>query len=172
MTAGRPRPIVLVAGSANADFVVRAGRIPAPGETVLGGDLATFPGGKGANQAVASARAGGASTAMALSIGDDEPGNLLTRSLTEAGVVLHIKRSNRPTGAAMITVSERGENAITVAAGANDDLAPDDLPGLDGVAWLAMQLETPMATVTAFAQAARDQGVKVPLTQPPRASCL
>lgn len=167
MTGERSRPVVLVAGSANADYVVRAARIPAPGETVLGGDLAVFPGGKGANQAVAVARAGGVATAMALAIGNDASGDLLTRSLSDAGVELHVKRSARASGAALITVSDDGENAIAVAAGANDDLAPDDLPDLAGIAWLAMQLETPLATVMAFAQTARGRGVKVALNAAP-----
>jgi ribokinase len=158
---------VLVAGSANVDFVVRAGCIPAAGETVLGGDLTIFPGGKGANQAVAAARAGGAATAMLVALGDDDSARLVEASLADAGVALHVRRSPRSTGAALITVSDEGENAITVAPGANSDLGPDDLPDLAGVAWLAMQLETPIETVTAYARTARTQGVKVLLNAAP-----
>ena len=80
---------------------------------------------------------------------------------------MHVVRSERPTGAALITVSENAENAITVAPGANGALAPDHLPSLDGFAWLAMQLETPMPTVVAFAQAARAVGVRVMLNAAP-----
>ena len=163
----RSKPSVLIAGSANADFVVRAGRIPAAGETVLGGDLAIFPGGKGANQAVAAARAGGVATRMVAAMGDDDPARLIAASLAGAGVALDIRRSARSTGAALITVSDAGENAITVAPGANSDLGPDDLPDLDGIAWLVMQLETPLDTVSAFARAARDRGVKVLLNAAP-----
>jgi len=163
----RSKPSVLIAGSANADFVVRAARIPAAGETMLGGDLAIFPGGKGANQAVAAARAGGVGTRMVAALGDDDLARLIASSLTSAGVELDVRRSSRSTGAALITVSDEGENAITVAPGANMDLGPDDLPDLDGVSWLVMQLETPLDTVAAFARAARDRGVKVLLNAAP-----
>src|SRR5258707_2677268 len=97
---------VLVAGSANLDFVVRAGHIPAPGETVLGRELRTFPGGKGANQAVACARAGGAQTAMLLALGDDAFAAPVEESLRSAGVRLHIVRSARATGTAFVCVSD------------------------------------------------------------------
>lgn len=161
---------VLVAGSANADMTVRARRIPAPGETVLGGDLLVTPGGKGANQAVAAARAGGAPTAMLVALGRDGAADSLERSLTEAGVSLSIVRSKRPTGAALITVSDAAENAITVSPGANADLAPEHLPDLATTAWLLTQLETPLVTVAAYAQAARAAGVRVMLNVAPAAA--
>eukprot|EP01030_Chromulinospumella_sphaerica_P028938 gene28938-29327_t len=85
--------MILVAGSANLDFVVRAHHIPAPGETVLGRDFQTFPGGKGANQAVASARAGGAVTHMLLGLGQDAFATPLENSLQSAGVQMHIVRT-------------------------------------------------------------------------------
>jgi len=171
MDSTRPQPpaapIVLVAGSANVDFVVRAARIPRPGETILGGDLNMVPGGKGANQAVAAARAGGVATAMLLAVGQDDLAPLLIASLEKAGVGLHLRRSQRATGAALITVSDDAENAITVAPGANGDLAAKDLPDLTGVAWILLQLETPIATVEAYAAAARARGVKVMLNAAP-----
>ncbi len=167
MTGTTPGGRVLVAGSANVDFVVRAPHIPAPGETVLGGDLSVVPGGKGANQAVASARAGGAETAMLVALGDDPSAAVLEESLRAAGVDLHLVRSARPTGAALITVSDGAENAITVAQGANGDLAPEHLPSLDRVSWLLLQLETPLATVIAYARAARVAGVRVMLNAAP-----
>lgn len=167
MTGTTPGGRVLVAGSANVDFVVRAPHIPAPGETVLGGDLAVVPGGKGANQAVAAARAGGADTAMLLALGEDASAGVLEESLRAAGVDLHLVRSARPTGAALITVSDGAENAITVAQGANGELAPEHLPSLDGVSWLLLQLETPLATVTAYARAAREAGARVMLNAAP-----
>ena len=160
--------MILVAGSANLDFVVRANHIPAPGETVLGFDFKTFPGGKGANQAIACARAGGAETAMLLALGEDAFAAPLEASLNEARVHLHIKRiATLPTGTAFICVSDDAENAITVAPGANLALDSADLPSLEGVSHLLMQLETPMAAVIAYAQAAQANGVKVALNAAP-----
>ena len=160
--------MILVAGSANLDFVVRANHIPAPGETVLGFDFKTFPGGKGANQAVACARAGGASTQMLLGLGADAFAEPLEGSLNEAGVQLHVKRvAGQPTGTAFICVSDDGENAITVAPGANNALTAQDLPSLAGVSHLLLQLETPLATVIAYAKAAKAQGVAVALNAAP-----
>jgi ribokinase len=167
MTGSKRRASVLVAGSANVDFVVRAPRIPAPGETVLGGDLAIVPGGKGANQAVACARAGGAETAMLVALGEDMFAPLLERSLAEAGVAVHRVASESPTGAALICVSDDAENAITVAPGANASLAPGDLPDLAGTDGLILQLETPLPTVIAYARAARAAGVRVILNAAP-----
>jgi ribokinase len=164
--------MILVAGSANLDFVVRAGHIPAPGETVLGRDFKTFPGGKGANQAVACARAGGAATAMLLALGNDAFATPLIDSLTQAGVQLHtVRAATEPTGTAFICVSDDGENAITVAPGANNALLPEHLaqhlPSLQGITYLLMQLETPLDTVQAYAQAAKAQGVQVVLNAAP-----
>jgi ribokinase len=159
--------MILVAGSANLDFVVRAGHIPAPGETVLGRAFQTFPGGKGANQAVACARAGGAATAMLAALGDDDFAKPLLASLANAGVQLHTIRSNQPTGTAFICVSDGGENAITVAPGANEDLLPKHWPSQLPISHLLMQLETPVPTVLAYAQAARAQGTKVVLNAAP-----
>jgi ribokinase len=163
--------MILVAGSANLDFVVRAHHIPAPGETVLGRDFKTYPGGKGANQAVGSARAGAAPTHMLLGLGNDAFAQPLEASLAEAGVQLHIVRTpDHPTGTAFICVSEDAENAITVAPGANSELKAEHLPSLAGFSHLLMQLETPVATVTAYAKAARAQGVSVVLNAAPAQS--
>ena len=160
--------MILVAGSANLDFVVRAPHIPAPGETVLGQSFATYPGGKGANQAVAAARAGGASTQMLLALGDDPYALPLESSLSGAGVFLHVVRcAEHATGTAFICVSDDAENAITVAPGANNALTPDHLPDLKGISHLLMQLETPLSTVTAYAHAARAAGTKVVLNAAP-----
>ena len=161
------RNTVLVAGSANLDFVVRAAHVPAPGETVLGRDFATFPGGKGANQAVACARAGGASTRMLLALGNDAYAAPIETSLHDAGVALQIVRAAQPTGTAFICVADSAENAITVAPGANHALAPEHLPALDDVAYLLLQLETPVPTVIAFAQRARAAGARVALNAAP-----
>ena len=160
--------MILVAGSANLDYVVRASHIPAPGETVLGHDASTFAGGKGANQAVASARAGGAATRMLLALGADSHAIPIEASLRSAGVHMHIVRvAQAPTGTAYICVDDRGENAITVAPGANLHLGANDLPDLHGISHLLLQLETPIATVVAYAQAAQAGGVCVVLNAAP-----
>ncbi len=160
--------MILVAGSANLDFVVRAGHIPAPGETVLGRAFRNHPGGKGANQAVASARAGGAPTQMLVGLGADAHAQPLEDSLRDAGVQLHVVRSqDEATGTAFICVSDGGENAITVAPGANNALQPAHLPPLAGVSHLLLQLETPLPSVQAYAEAARAQGVRVALNAAP-----
>jgi ribokinase len=160
--------MILVAGSANLDFVVRASHIPAPGETVLGRDFRTFPGGKGANQAIASARAGGAPTAMLLALGDDAYAAPLEASLKAAGVRMHVVRAEgEPTGTAFICVADDAQNAITVAPGANGSLRDFHLPPLDGFTHLLLQLETPLAAVTAYARAAHARKVKVVLNAAP-----
>jgi ribokinase len=159
---------LLVAGSANLDFVVRVPRIAAPGETVLGHSLQTFPGGKGANQAVACARAGGVPTRMLLALGNDAHAVPIEASLRAAGVGLHVVRpAGLPTGVAFISLADSAENAITVAPGANQALAPADLPTLAGVSHLLLQLETPLPSVTAYAQQAHAAGVVVLLNAAP-----
>jgi ribokinase len=164
---------VLVAGSANLDLVIRAPRIPAPGETVLGHDFATFPGGKGANQAVACARAGGAATRMLLALGADDFAAPLEASLRSAGVELDIVRSSdQSTGVAFICLSDDAENAITVAPGANNTLQAEHLPVLSGVSHLLLQLETPLETVTAWARKAQAAGVAVVLNAAPAQQLL
>ena len=165
--------MVLVAGSANLDFVVQAPHIPAPGETVLGGEFKTYPGGKGANQAAACARAGGVVTHMLAALGNDAYAAPIEASLADAGVVLHAVRvPDQATGTAFICVSDDAENAITVAPGANQGLAPEHLtstglPPLAGFSHLLMPLETPLATVVAYAHAAHAQGVTVVLNAAP-----
>jgi len=160
--------MILVAGSANLDFCVRAPHIPGPGETVLGRAFETFPGGKGANQAIACARAGGVDTGMLAAMGDDAFAVPLEKSLRDAQVQLHLVRTaDQPTGTAFICVSDDAENAITVAPGANLSLRAEHLPNLDGVSHLLMQLEIPLDAVSAYAQAAQQQGVKVVLNAAP-----
>jgi len=164
----RANSTVLVAGSANLDFVVRAAHVPKSGETVLGRDFSTFPGGKGANQAVACARAGGAPTRMLLALGDDPYAVPLEASLRAAGVGLDVVRARgEPTGVAFVCLADGAENAITVAPGANATLRPEHLPPLNGVSHMLMQLETPLPTVEAWARAARRAGVYVALNAAP-----
>lgn len=160
--------MILVAGSANLDFVVRADHIPSPGETVLGRDFQTFPGGKGANQAVACARAGGVPTHMLLALGNDAFAKPLEDSLQGAGVkLLTVRDLEHPTGTAFICLSEAGENAITVAPGANASLRPEHLPALSGYTHMLLQLEIPLDSVTAYARAAHAAGLKVVLNAAP-----
>ncbi|MEQ1515301.1 MAG: PfkB family carbohydrate kinase [Usitatibacteraceae bacterium] len=160
--------MIFVAGSANLDFVVRASHIPVAGETVLGREFRTFPGGKGANQALACARAGGVATQMLLALGDDPFALPIETSLKCAGVRLHvILVADQPTGTAFICVSDQGTNAITVAPGANSHLREEHLPSLEGVAYLLLQLEIPIETVAAYARRAHEQGVKVMLNAAP-----
>ncbi|WP_250634260.1 ribokinase [Pinirhizobacter soli] len=162
---------VLVAGSANLDFVVTAARVPVPGETILGRDFRTFPGGKGANQAVAAARAGGAATRMLLALGNDAHAEPIEASLRAAGVKLDIVRAaSEATGVAFICVADSAENAITVAPGANATLRAAHLPPLGQVSHLLLQLETPLPVVQAWAMAAREAGVVVALNAAPAAT--
>jgi ribokinase len=159
---------VVVVGSANVDLVVAVPRHPAPGETVLGGDLRRTPGGKGANQAVAAARAGGADTVLVAALGHDEAAELLLTSLTAAGVRTEaVQRVDAPTGTALITVSPDGENAIVVAPGAN--ALVDAAPALEHLAAadvVLAQLEIPLDVVRAAA-AARHPGALVVLNAAP-----
>lgn len=160
--------MILVAGSVNLDFVVRAAHIPAPGETVLGKTFTTYPGGKGANQAVACARAGGAPTSMLLALGEDAHALPLLASLESAGVRLHTVRCpDQATGCAFVCVADNAENAITVAPGANLRLESQHLPELQGISHLLMQLEIPITTVTDYAQRAQTAGVQVVLNAAP-----
>ncbi|MFN9993315.1 MAG: PfkB family carbohydrate kinase, partial [Phycisphaerales bacterium] len=119
---------IAVVGSLNMDLVVRATRLPTPGETLLGGSYRTFPGGKGANQAVAASRLG-ARVTMIGRVGDDAHGAKLRTVLLENGVdVSHvITTPDTPTGLGMITVADGGENTIVVASGANALVTPDDV---------------------------------------------
>lgn len=160
------RPRVVVVGSANLDFVTRLPHLPAPGETVLGEAYSTAPGGKGANQAVACARAGG-DAAFFGALGDDPFAAPLLASLRGSGVRDWTVRVSAPTGAAFISVSDGGENSIAVASGANGTLRPEQLPPLAGVDWLALQLEIPLDTVLAAARAAKSAGARVVLNAAP-----
>jgi ribokinase len=150
--------------------VGRAPHVPAPGETVLGGELGLAHGGKGGNQAVAAARMG-VPVALAGAVGDDDHGRALAAGLRAEGVDLsRLRTVPGASGAALITVADNGENAITVLPGANRD-AP--LPSTDdtlaGVGAVLMQLELPLATVTAWALHAQGCGVPVLLNAAPAA---
>jgi ribokinase len=151
---------VAVVGSMNMDFVVRVPRLPGLGETVAGADVFRNPGGKGANQAVAAARLGQA-VAMIASVGEDDPGHTLVESLRADGIdTSHVRVApDAPTGVAFIAVGPDGENQIVVASGANARLGPAEVadagPLLERAAVTLLQLEIPIETVRAAAQAAR-----------------
>ncbi len=142
---------LLVVGFANADLVIGVERRPAPGETVLGSDLAVHPGGKGANQSLAAARLG-ARTALLARVGDDDHGRLLLETQRAAGVDTDgVLVGGAPTGVALITVDPSGDNSIVVSPGANGRLTPEDVraaaPLLAAARVISVQLEIPLDTV-------------------------
>ncbi|MBC9821030.1 PfkB family carbohydrate kinase [Terrabacter sp. MAHUQ-38] len=155
---------VVVVGSVNLDVSVTVDRLPAPGETLLGGTVRRSGGGKGANQAVAAARAGGARTAMVGAVGDDPDGAALRASLESDGIDCScLTTSASPTGTALITVDRSGENTIVVAAGANDDVRLDDAAAalVRAADVVLAQLEIPQPTVLAAARARRPDALLV-----------
>jgi ribokinase len=159
---------VRVVGSVNTDILVRVVRSPAPGETVLGGDAQVLPGGKGANQAVAAARAG-AAVEFCGALGRDPFAPVGRSALTDAGVDLSwLRELDAPSGVALITISDDGENSITVASGANRHYSPTDLPtDWTGVTHLLMQQEISPEVVLAAAQRAKEVGAGVMLNAAP-----
>jgi ribokinase len=165
---------VLVVGSVNADLVVRVDRRPGAGETVLGSDLATHPGGKGANQAVAAARLGG-KVAFLGRAGTDGQGDLVRDALRGDGVdISHLITTPGPNGVALITVSPEGDNSIIVSPGANARVSKDDVaaagPLFAAASVVSLQLEIPLAAVVAAARAAADAGARVVLNLSPPAA--
>jgi ribokinase len=161
---------VVVVGSANIDLVAVAPHLPRAGETVLGHSFTQVPGGKGANQAIAACRAG-ASVGLIAAIGSDAFGVTLRARLTASAVDTSLLRVVYGTsGVALIVVDAAGENAIVVAPGANGSLTSltgADLAAITGADVLLLQLEIPVATVTAAALAARAAGVRVVLNAAP-----
>jgi ribokinase len=150
---------LIVVGSANADLVVAVERRPGPGETMLGSDTSVLPGGKGANTAVAAARLG-AKVRLLAAIGDDSYGELLLKSLREAGVdTALVRQSERPTGVAYIFVTPDGENSILVSPGANSALSADDVD-LTGARVLVASLEVPLPTVEHAVAQAVGRGIR------------
>lgn len=151
-------PRVIVIGSINVDLVVSVARLPAPGETVLGGQFAQHAGGKGANAAVAAARAG-AEVTMIGAVGDDAHGRFALDALAAEGVdTAPIRIGAAATGVALVVVGPRGENLIAVAPGANADLAVDELPVSGEAGALVSNFEVPLPTVVAAVRAAREAG--------------
>jgi ribokinase len=156
--AGGP---VVVTGSLNLDLVGRAPRIPRPGETVLGGDLQRHHGGKGGNQAVAAARLGAAVRFFG-AVGRDAAGDEMIAALAAEGIDARgVARVDAASGSALITVSETGENAITVLPGANRHVPLPAEGALHGAGLLLLQAEIPLETNRAWAEAARTRRVPV-----------
>jgi ribokinase len=143
-------PRLTVVGSINLDLVVRAERLPRPGETVSGARFSRGPGGKGANQAVAAARLG-AEVALVGCVGRDELADEALAGLREAGVRERWLVKDAPTGIALITVDAAGETTIVVAPGANAELLPEDLGPGESEAVLCQQ-EIPAETVARAAE--------------------
>ena len=165
---------VVVVGSANADLVLDIDHRPAAGETVLGSDVVTTPGGKGANQAVAAGKVGG-EVAFIGCVGDDSHGALLRASLIGAGVDLTgLRTVDAPTGNAIIMVTPDGENSIVVSPAANRRVSPQMIDELEPVwahaAVLVVQLEIPLETVTHVVALAHDGGTRVLVNAAPAAA--
>ena len=161
--------MIIVFGSVNVDFVTRVEAIPRPGETVLGPGYDVIPGGKGANQALAARRAG-ADVAMAGAVGRDPFADIGLALLKRDGVDLSATEAvDAPTGAAFITVDAKGENAITVASGANAKARASSLSNLSIGARdvLLMQREVPESEQIAAACFAKEKGARVILNVAP-----
>lgn len=147
---------IVVVGSSNTDMVVKTERFPEPGETILGGDFYMFPGGKGANQAVAAARAGGEITFVCC-LGDDLFGQNALKGYVKEGIDVDSVKivENEASGVALITVNGEGENEIVVASGTNALLSPEHLEAQIGAISNAQifltQLETPTETIAFLA---------------------
>src|SRR3712207_1948133 len=167
-----PMADVFVMGSINQDFVLKVERRPRPGETVTDADLSTHNGGKGANQAAAAAMLG-ASVAFLGRVGDDEFGEPLVQALKDKGIDTSLieRLPGYQTGAAFITLTPDGENAITVAPGANRAIALEDVDGASGAIHdsrvLVAQMEVPREVVRRAAEVAASGGGRVLLNLAP-----
>jgi ribokinase len=163
---------ICVVGGINMDLVVQVPHIPRPGETVHGGEVARFPGGKGANQAVAARRLG-ASVAMLGQVGADAFGDELVQTLEAAGVESSgVRRAaDRATGVAMISVASDGQNAIVVAPGANANWDEAGVVGVEravrGCRVLVLNLEVPPAVIARAVRAGKRAGARVILNPAP-----
>ena len=165
-----PRPRITVLGSLNMDISVAVQRLPAPGETVLGPGAVIAPGGKGANQAVAAARLGGA-VRMTGCTGDDDFARMARSALVADGVDVSGVRAvaGSSTGLALITVDASGENMITVAAGANGQAAGAEVAAaLSGACdMLVLSAEIPIRTLADVLVGSRAAGVRCLLNLAP-----
>lgn len=166
-----PQSIVVI-GSSNTDMVIKADKFPLPGETILGGKFFMFPGGKGANQAVAASRLGGNVTFIA-KVGNDIFGKQALQQFKKEGIRTEyvISDAEHPSGVALITVDAKGENTIVVAQGSNGTLSAQDVhraeKEFESLEIILMQLEIPISTVVHAARLAKQKGKKVILNPAP-----
>jgi ribokinase len=164
--------MIVVFGSINVDLIVPVAHLPAPGETVLGGDYTIAPGGKGANQALAARRAG-ADVMMIGAVGRDGFAEAALSLLRRDGIDLElIAASARPTGCATITVDPKGENQIAVSSGANLDVVAAQVPDrlLGPQTTLVLQREVSIAENAALIHCARAKGARIVLSLAPAGS--
>lgn len=172
MSGNGNQPRICVLGSIIMDVVIPVPQLPRPGETVLGGPPRRYPGGKGANQAVAAARMGSLATHIG-AVGDDENGRTILRTMSEERVDVSCVSvdPSGPTGSAVVSVAPDGINAIIVSPGANMSLSPDLVraarPAIAAADVLVLQLEVPMESAIAAAQIARDSGTTILLNAAP-----
>ena len=161
---GQNKPKIVVVGSSNMDLVVKSSRIPSKGETILGGDFIMTPGGKGANQAVAAAKLG-AEMYFVAKLGDDIFGRQSLSNFQKVGIKTDYVEQTKeaPSGVALITVDDAGDNMIVVAPGANLKLSPEDVNKarlvIASSGAVVAQLEVPLETVECAAKLANDAGV-------------
>jgi ribokinase len=166
------QPFLLVIGSTNTDMVIKTEHLPAPGETILGGNFFMNAGGKGANQAVAAKRLG-ADVIFIAKTGNDIFGRQSLQSFKEEGIntdYMCVDPDN-PSGVALINIDSKGENCIAVASGANATLGVDDLKNAEtaikSASFILIQLEIPLATVEYIATVATLHGTKIILNPAP-----
>lgn len=165
---------ILVIGSSNTDMVIRSERIPAPGETILGGEFLMNPGGKGANQAVAAARLDG-KVIFITKVGSDIFGQEALNHYKKEGIDLRFAYTDPscPSGTALIMVDAKGENCIAVAPGANAKLSPADLDRAEDAfvqsGLVLMQMETPIQTIQQACKMAKAHDLRIVLNPAPAA---
>lgn len=163
---------ILVIGSSNTDLVIKTEKFPDPGETVIGGVFNTFPGGKGANQAVAAQRLG-AEVIFVACLGDDDFGHKAIQGYNKEGIDTQYISIDKdlPTGVASIIVNKEGENSIVVAPGANDRLSKAVIeqitPLMETVDIVLVQLEVPLETIDLAIRKAHAMNKKVILNPAP-----
>jgi ribokinase len=164
---------IIVLGSLNMDIAALGPRLPQPGETLMGSHFHTAPGGKGANQAYAAAKLGGAgSTAMLGRVGDDDFGRQMIANLISVGCGAEgVRKLEGASGVALILIAESGQNSIVVVPGANDRFSAADIAAdaqlLRGARYALLQLEVPLPTTLAAARTARAAGLEVILDPAP-----
>lgn len=166
------KPRICVIGSANTDMIIKVPHLPVPGETILGGEFSMAQGGKGANQAVAAARAG-ADVIFVSCVGNDLFGKNTINELTKEGInISHVKVQDKiSSGIALINVADSGENSISVASGANSHLLPDDIVAIEdsikSCQIVLVQLEIRIDTVNTIIHLAKKNRVPVILNPAP-----